>query len=165
MDSTKSSIIYSVVLELNIKPVLVRQFIMTPERILDYFPSPLDGGVLDPGRAIYCRGKSGVSLLQIDEVNSKDSHVVVKVSTAMKLKPPLTIERIEAAAFFTMIEDWELEETESGTRLTKTWRDIVKKRLRLLPIKAIVRSSVKSESEKLVAGWNKAGLISSFGSE
>ena len=131
---------------------------MTPERILDYFPSPLDGGVLDSGKAIYCRGKSGVSLLQIDEVNSKDNHVVVKVATAMKLKPPFTIERIEAAAFFTMIEDWELEEIESGTRLTKTWRDIVKKRLRLLPIKAIVRSSVKSESEKLVAGWNKAGI-------
>ncbi len=160
MKATQSSIVSSVVLELRIEPALARQFIMTPERILDYFPSPLEGGVIAPGKAIYCRGRSGISLLQVDEANSKDDHVVVKVSTAMKLKPPFTIDRIEAAAFFTMIEDWELEETETGTRLTKTWRDIVKKRLRLLPIRAIVRSSVKGESEKLVAGWNRAGLLS-----
>ena len=47
------------VLELKATPAQIREFITTPERILDYYPNPIEGGVLDPGRAIYCRGKAG----------------------------------------------------------------------------------------------------------
>lgn len=129
---------------------------MTPARILDYYPAPVDGGVIEPGSSIYCRGKSGVSLLEIDPSESTVSHLVVKVATATPIEPPFTTERIRAAAFFTMVEDWELEATEPGTRLAKTWRDIRKSRLRFLPMRFIVRRSARAESAKLRAAWDEA---------
>ena len=60
---------------------------MTPERILDYYPDPIEGGVITAGASIYCRGKAGVSLLEIMPEESGDKLVVVKVTTAL---PPRT---------------------------------------------------------------------------
>ena len=34
------------VMELEASPARVHEFVMTPERILDYYPAPLEGGVL-----------------------------------------------------------------------------------------------------------------------
>jgi hypothetical protein len=137
-------------------PETVRDFIMTPDRILDYYPAPMGGGVIEPDSSIYCRGKSGVSLLEVDPSESDQRHLVIKVTTATPVEPPFTAERIKAAAFFTMLEDWELEPTEPGTRLTKTWRDIRKSRLRFLPMSFIVRKSARAETPKLRAAWDEA---------
>jgi len=146
-------------MELKATPAQVRDFITTPERILDYFPNPIEGDVLDPGRAIYCRGKAGISLLEVDEASSSENLVVVLVSTARGLKPPYTAERIRQATFFTMIEDWRLEPSPTGTTLTKTWRDIHKYKLRFLPMSRIVRAGARSESKTLVECWNRAAAL------
>lgn len=150
-----SEIIHQEVLELLACPEQVKAFIMTPERILDYYPGGLHGGTLEPGKTFYCQGKSGVSLLALMD-NSNDQHLILKVTTANGLKPPFTREAIEQAAFFTMIEDWELSEHNGGTRLTKTWRDLKKHKMRWLPLGWIIRSSAKSESRRLIKGWNQA---------
>lgn len=150
------SIAYQDVIELEAPPDKVREFIMTPERILDYYPGGTDGGVIDPGTAIYCRSKSGVSLLQVDQAASTPDTLVVDVFSAGKLGPPYTAESIREAAMFSMVEDWHLEPNGSGTRLTKTWRDIRKYKMRFLPMKTLVVKGAKSESEKLRVGWNRA---------
>ena len=61
---SSSGIVHTEIIELQATPAQVREFIMTPQRILDYYPSPTEGGVIEPGLKIYCRGKAGVSLLE-----------------------------------------------------------------------------------------------------
>lgn len=156
MKFSRSAIVHREVIELEATPEQVREFIVTPERILDYYPGPIEGGIIEAGSAIYCRGKSGVSLLEIDHSASDDRVLVVKVSTASKLAPPYTAERIRSASFFTMIEDWELEPIERGTRLGKTWRDITQRKMKFLPMRWIVRRGAKAETTELKAAWERA---------
>ena len=153
---SKSSVVHREVIELDATPEQVREFIMNPARILDYYPGPIDGGVIEDGSAIYCRGKSGVSLLELIESQTNPEMVVVKVTTARNIDPPFTIEKINAAGFFTMIEDWEIEPMGQGTRLTKTWRDITQSRLKFLPMGWIVRRGARAETPKLKAAWDAA---------
>jgi hypothetical protein len=58
-----------------------------------------------------------------------------------------------------MIEDWALAETDQGTRLTKTWRDIKKEKLKFMLMGMIVRRSAIKESEKLRLGWNQKAIL------
>lgn len=156
MSKLQASLVHREVILLKASPDQIRRFIMTPDRILDYYPSPLDGGVIEPDRIIYCRGKSGVSLLELLEAESCPSKKVIKVTVANKREPPYSKAIIEDDPLFTMIEDWEIEEVEGGTVLTKTWRDLQQYKMKLLPMKLIVRFSAKAESKKLAAAWNAA---------
>lgn len=156
MSESSPNIVHREVMELHATPAQVREFILTPERILDYFPAPLDGGVLEPGKAIYCRGEMGTSMLELIESESSETLVVVKVTTALGLDPPYTRERIEASSTFTMIEDWALEATASGTTLTKTWRDVSAEGPEPFPLADAVREGATHESPQLVEGWNEA---------
>ncbi len=143
------------VMTLAVAPAQVREFVMTPERILDYYPEPVEGGVFEPGRSIWCRGAMGVSMLErLDE--STDDCVVVLVTTAVGLEPPYTPDAIRAAATFTMIEDWAVGADGEGTTLTKTWRDVQAGGEPSPPLADIVRESARAESAVLVAGWNAA---------
>ena len=135
-------------------PDLVREFIVTPERILDYYPAGIDCGVFEAGKSFYCRGKSGVSLLELDTEQSTKSKLVLKVTTALNLKPPFTPQKIRNHVFFTMVEDWEIQACDQGTRLRKSWRDIKKHKLKLLPIGLVVKLTAKSESSKLKLAWD-----------
>ena len=124
MTESGSRILHTEVMQLRATPAQVREFIMTPERILDYYPQSVGGGVLEAGRAIYCRGEMGVSLLELIEPECTENRVVIKVTTAIGLEAPYTRERIESRATFTMIEDWDLTTSGTTTTLTKTWRDV-----------------------------------------
>ncbi len=154
------SIVHSEVMEIRATPDRVRAFILSPDRILDYFPSGIDGGVLEEGKAIYCRGELGTSMLELLEAESSDALVVIKVTTAFGLEAPFDCARIEANWSFSMIEDWALEATDAGTRLTKTWRDVVSKGPEPFPLAEAVREGAIHESPQLVAGWNKAAEMS-----
>ncbi|MEH6583400.1 MAG: hypothetical protein V7754_15795 [Halioglobus sp.] len=156
MFSSRSGIVHREVIELQARPEQVREFITTPERILDYYPSPIEGGVIEQGRKIYCLGKAGVSLLEVVPEQSNEQLLVIKVTTASNIKPPYSEERIYAARFFTMYEDWQMEKTTQGTRLTKTWRDIEKHKMKYLPMGLIVRRSAKAESNELRIAWDRA---------
>ena len=151
-----SKILCTEVMELAATPEQVRAFVLTPERILDYYPDPIDGGVLEPGRAIYCRGGNGVSMLERVDDETTDDCLVVKVSTAFGLEAPFTRERIEAATTFSMVEDWATEATAKGTKLTKTWRDVTAHGELPFPIEDAVREGAKHETKPLVEGWNRA---------
>lgn len=156
MFSSRSGIVHREVIELQATPEQVREFIMMPQRILDYYPSSIEGGVIQQGRKIYCRGKAGISLLEVVPEQSNEQLLVIKVTTASNIKPPFSEERIQAARFFTMYEDWQIERTAQGTRLTKTWRDIEKHKMKYLPMSRIVRRSAKEESPELKASWDRA---------
>lgn len=150
------SLVHTEVMQLNATPEQVRGFIMTPDRILDYFPQPVEGGVLEPGRAIWCRGEMGVSMLEVVDAETTDDVVVVKVSTAFGLEAPFTRERIEENTVFTMVEDWALEAKDGGTQLTKSWRDVQSKGPEPFPIADAVKEGAIHESAQLVEGWNAA---------
>jgi hypothetical protein len=153
---TNDGLVHREVMELRATPAQVREFIMTPERILDYYPAPLEGGVFAAGRSIWCRGEMGVSMLERVEAESGDDCVVVLVTTAVGLEPPYTPDAIEAATTFTMVEDWALAAGPNGTILTKTWRDIRTSGDAPFPIEDAVRETAKGESGSLVERWNAA---------
>ena len=111
MSAAESNIVHTEIMQLRATPAQVREFILTPERILDYFPSPVDGGVLEPGNSIYCRGEMGTSMLELVAEESSDELMVIKVTTALGLEAPFTRARIEASSTFTMVEDWALAAT------------------------------------------------------
>jgi len=143
-------------MQLKASPDVVRQFITTPERILDYYPSPISCGVLEENRSFFCQGKSGISLLELQNSSEKDSSsVTLKVSTATPFEGEITEARIMQNLFFIMFEDWQLQAVDGGTRLSKTWRDIEKKKMRFLPLGLIVRFSAKAESGKLISAWDR----------
>jgi hypothetical protein len=157
MSKTSPNVVHTEVMQLRATPEQVRRFILTPERILDYYPSPVDGGVLEEGQAIWCRGEMGVSMLEILGEESSDSLIVMKVTTAFgPMEAPFTRERIEAKAGFTMVEDWALEPHEGGTQLTKSWRDVVAVGPEPFPLADAVRQGAIHESPQLVKEWNAA---------
>lgn len=156
---SKSNIVHTETIELLASPSQVREFIMTPQRILDYYPSPIEGGVIEPNSKIFCRGRPGVSMLAIVHHESNEDCIVVEVTAATGIDPPFTESRIRSARFFTMLEDWHLEETSQGTRLTKTWRDIVKYKMKFLPLGMIVRRAAITESKELRLAWNQAAQL------
>lgn len=156
MDTEKSRLVHREIIYLAATPEQVQEFILTPERILDYYPSGIDCGVIDPGQSFFCRGKSGVSLLELDASQGDEKTIVLKVTTSLKVEPPSSALKIRDSVFFTMYEDWQVEPHESGSKLTKTWRDIKKHKLRFMPMQFIVKRSAREESAKLKAAWEKA---------
>ena len=151
--------VHQEVIYLKAKPEQVKKFILTPERINDYYPSSIDCGVFEQGRRFYCRGKSGVSLLELLSDQSSENKLVLKVTTALKLEPPFTEQKIRDETFFTMLEDWQIEPHEDGTKLTKTWRGVKQEKLKLLPMRLIIKLSAKKESGVLKAAWEKAAEL------
>jgi carbon monoxide dehydrogenase subunit G len=144
------------VMQLDVAPEQVREFVMTPERIADYFPGVIDYGTFEAGKSIWCSSKSGVSLLQLIEEETTQWKLTMRVVNASKIAAPYTIENIENNPFMSMVEDWEIEASDGGTRLTKTWRNIVMHKMKWLPIGFLIRRTAKSEHQKLVDSWNKA---------
>lgn len=137
-------------------PSRVREFVKTPERMMDYYPGGISCGVFEAGRSYYCHGRAGVSLVEILPEPASAHCVTLKVTTARGLRPPFSAAAIRQKAFFSMIEDWELYAHGDGTRLVKTWRDIQKYQLRWLPLGWIVKRTAKGESETLRSAWNRA---------
>ena len=148
--------IYQTTLMLQATAQQVRRYVMTPERIMDYYPHAIAGDVIEPGKLIMCRSLFTVSLLELIEEKQGGKHLVVKVTSALLFKPPFSVQRIESAGFFSMVEDWIIDETDEQTKLTKIWRDIHQQKLRWLPLAFIVRRSANKESEQLCRAWNQA---------
>ena len=153
---TNEGYVHREVMELEATPAQVREFIMTPERILDYYPDPLEGGVFEAGHSFWCRGEIGVSLLERVEDESSDDCMVVLVTTAVGLEPPYTPEGIRAATTFTMVEDWQMAASAGGTTLTKSWRDIKAAGDPPFPLEDAVRETAKGERGVLIERWNAA---------
>ena len=156
MSEARPDIVHTEIMELEASPAQVREFILTPERILDYFPSPVEGGILEAGEAIWWRGEMGTSMLERLPEASDDTLVVIKVTTALGLEAPYTRARIEASQTFTMVEDWSLAPNGDGTTLTKTWRDVAAEGPEPFPLADAVREGAIHESAALIAGWNAA---------
>jgi len=156
MSLSSTNVVHTETMQLDATPAQTREFITTPDRILDYFPDPVEGGVFEPGKAIYCRGEIGTSLLERIESECNENRVVLKVTTAIGLAAPFTRERIEENATFTMIEDWDLAPNGTGTTLTKTWREVTAIGPAPFPLEEAVREGAIHECDSLVQGWNRA---------
>jgi hypothetical protein len=151
-----SKTVYQDVMQLDVAPEQVREFIMTAERIADYFPNVIDCGTFEAGKQIWCSGKAGVSLLELIEEESTDVKLTMIVVSANTVKPPYTADAIRANPLVTMVEDWEIEANAGGTRLTKRWRKVEKHKMKWLPMGLLIRFTARAEHQKLIDGWNKA---------
>ena len=149
-------VVHRDVMQLAAAPELVREFIITPERIADYFPHVIDCGTFEAGKNIWCSSKTGVSLLEFVESETTQWKLTMNVVNTGRMAAPYTAEAIKANPFMTMLEDWEIEANDDGTRLTKTWRNVVKHKMRWLPMGLLIRRTARGEHQKLVDGWNKA---------
>ena len=149
-------IVHRDVMQLDAAPELVREFIKTPERIADYFPHVIDCGTFEVGKSIWCSSKTGVSLLEFVESETTQWKLTMNVVNTGRMAAPYTAEAIKANPFMSMVEDWEIEAKDGGTRLTKTWRNVVKHKMKWLPMGLLIRMTAKGEHQKLVDGWNKA---------
>jgi hypothetical protein len=160
--SDDTGLVMREVMELQATPAQVREFIVTPERILDYYqPDPVEAGLFEAGRSLWCRGESGVCLLEVDEDASTDTRLVILVTMAMGLEPPYTPEAIKAAAMFTMYEDWETHPSGDGTTLTKIWRDVTPTTDLGFPLEDAIRETAKTETAPLIERWNAAARAGS----
>ena len=151
-----TSIVHRDVLQLDATPEQVREFIQTPERIADYFPHVIDCGTFRAGKSIWCSSTTGVSLLEFVEAETTRWKLTMNVVNAGRMAAPYTAAAIKANPFMSMVEDWEIEASDGGTRLTKTWRNVVKHKMKWLPMGLLIRRTAKDERQKLVDGWNKA---------
>lgn len=132
---------------------MVRRFIKTPSRILDYYPGGNECGELKGGRYFYCKGLVGVSLLEVTK--DEPQGVYLKVWTAAYCSSPYTVEKLKKNAFFIMEEDWQLESKSDQTQLIKSWLNLKKIKLRFLPVAWIVRKSVKKECQLIAEKWGE----------
>ena len=151
-----SKIAHRDVMQIQANPARIREFVMTPERIADYFPAFIDHGVLEQGQSFWVSGKSGVSLFERIDADCTDSQVTISVITSNSVTPPYTLEAIKNSPMMSMVEDWDCTEKDGGTQLTKTWRDVVMHKMKWLPMTLIIRLTAKGERKKLVEAWGKA---------
>ena len=154
--ATEGGLVLREVMELRATPAQVRAFVMTPERVMDYFPGAVEAGTFEPGRSIWCRGETGVTMVELVENESNDDRVTILATTAMQAEPPFTPESIRAAALFTMFEDWEVEASADGTTLTKSWRDVETRVDLGFPLEDTIRETALTETEPLIERWNAA---------
>ena len=129
----------------------VRQCILSPSRILQYYPMGNGSGDIDPGRSFYCKGRFGVSLFEV--LRSDPDYILLKVHNATACDAPYTAERLKQASFFSMLEDWHLEDEAGNTKLTRRWRDFEQHSLKMIPVRLLVRIAAKLESRAIKKHW------------
>jgi hypothetical protein len=150
-------LVHQDLIELEASPAQVLEFVMTPERILNYYsPDAVECGVVEPGRSFWCRSPTAISLLEKVDAESTDDRVVLLVTTALGLEPPYTAERIREGVAFTMVEDWAVAPTPHGTTLTKSWRDVEPKIDLPFPLEDSIREAANLERVPLIERWNLA---------
>ncbi len=140
-------------ISLNIPSDIVRRYIQTPERILDYYPGGRECGRVDQEGYFYCRGDNGISLLQVTE--DKPDYVALRVWTSTSCQQPYTVAALQARAFFVMDEGWILRANGQRTELIRTWGNLHKIRLRFLPIAWMIRRTVGEESQQIAHRWEQ----------
>ena len=159
--TTDDAVIHREVIELRATPAQVREFIMTPERVVDYNPQAVEAGVLEPGHSVWFRTETSLVLVERVEDECRDDRVVVEAIIASGVVPPFTADDVRAGRIMSLMEDWDLEETADGTVATKTWRDVVT--VVDLPFDAedSIRELAKTETAPIIEKWNAAALEAS----
>jgi hypothetical protein len=132
-------------------PEHVRECILSPQGILDYYPMGNAADHVDPGKSFYCKGTLGISLFEI--VRADPDYVLLEVHNAMSCAPPYTEARIKEASFFSMLEDWYLEPASKGAMLTRLWRGFRQQRMRGVPVRLMVRAAAKLETRAIRRHW------------
>lgn len=145
------------VIRVRATPDQVRGCVLSASRILQYYPMGTESGDLEPGRSFYCKGRLGISLFEI--LRSEPDYVLLEVHNATACDAPYTAERLKRAAFFSMLEDWHLEDDAGATKLTRLWRGIEQRRMKAIPIRPLVQLTAKLESLAIKKHWATSGLV------
>ncbi|MFZ1865002.1 MAG: hypothetical protein WAU39_12315 [Polyangiales bacterium] len=83
----------------------------------------------------------------------RGDYVLLKVHNATSCEAPYTAERLKRAAFFSMLEDWHLEDDAGVTKLTRLWRDFEQHGLKMAPVRPMVQLTAKLESRAIRKHW------------
>lgn len=154
--TTDDAVVHREVIELRATPEQIREFIMTPERLVDYNPHAVDCGVLEPGHSVWFRTEASVVMVERVEDECHDDKVVVEATVAPGLVPPFTADDVRAGRIMSLMEDWDLQETPDGTIATKTWRDVVTFVELPFDVEDGIRELAKTETAPIVEHWNVA---------
>lgn len=152
----EGGLVHREVFELRATPEQVRRFIVTPERIMDYNPPAIEAGMLEEAHSVWFRTSQSVTMVERIEDECTDECVVVRATVAPGLAAPPTAEAVRSAATITLFEDWEIQATELGAMVTKSWRDA--RAFIELPysLDEAIRETAKAEGPALVENWNAA---------
>jgi hypothetical protein len=159
--TTDDGVVYREVIELQATPAQIREFIMTPERLVDYNPGAVDCGVFEPGHAVWFRTEQNVVMIERVEDDCRDDCVVVRATVAPGLVPPFTPDDVRAGQVMNLMEDWDLEEIPDGTITTETWRDVVTVVELPFDVEDGIRELAKTETAPIIEKWNAAARLGS----
>ena len=134
-------------------PEMVQQWILAPEKVLEYAPGPVDCGLFRPGEQVWIRLKTGVTLLEKVHEESTDNRTTVRVTASTLKRNPTSVTEIESNRLMTFYEDWDLIRADSGTQIQKTWRDLTKHKMRWMPFGWLIQRSAKRDAAALEAAW------------
>lgn len=148
------SVFHTEQFEVEQAPAAVAHNIVDPERVMDYFPGATSGGRFDDD-AIWIRSNTGTTLIERLSAASDTSLVTVRVSaTRVKSDPPDRGE-LAASPLMRFTEDWELEGTESGTDVRKSWRDLQAFGImRFMPARWLVSRNGRSGCSIIAEKWS-----------
>ena len=154
--TTDDAVIHREVIALRATPAQVREFIMTPARVVEYNPQAVDSGALEPGHSVWFRTEQSLVLVERVEDECRDDRVVVEATVASGVMPPFTADDVRAGRIMSLHEDWDLAETPDGTVATKTWRDIVSYVEMPFDVAESIREMAKTETAPIIEHWNAA---------
>jgi len=86
-------------------------------------------------------------------LRSDPDYILLGVHNATACDAPYTAERLKQAAFFSMLEDWHLEDDDGHTKLTRRWREFKQHRMKWLPVRLLVQLTAKLESLAIKKHW------------
>jgi len=136
----------------------VRSFITDPERIADYFPNVQSYGEFVPNESLWFVDKFAATLLEYPPELRTDKKIVMQVTTNNNKSSARSPDEIKAAPLLSLTEDWELEETDNGTQITKIWHSVELHKMKWFPMGWLIRRTAKTEHDILINAWNAAAL-------
>ena len=85
-------------------PEMVQQWILAPEKVLEYAPGPVDCGLFRPGEQVWIRLKTGVTLLEKVHEESTDNRTTVRVTASTLKRNPTSVTEIESNRLMTFMK-------------------------------------------------------------
>ena len=149
------SVFHQATLHVSAPLAMVAGFITDPERVMAYFPDALEGGVFEEGEAIWVRAKTGTTLIERTSSPGDVDRVSVRVTSTSLKSGDLSRAALAGAPLLQFHEDWVLEPSETGTRISKRWRDLQAFGfMKLLPAGWLVRRAADQGAPTLEAAWS-----------
>ena len=150
------NVVHTDVFDLTASAEQTRGFLRCAERIADYYPGATGFGDFEPGHSYWILSEMGSALFEILEARCTDTMIAMHITTSFSKERPEAPASITAEPFITMVEEWDVQPTESGCQVTKSWMDVELHQMQELPMADMIRQSASEEQAVIIAAWNAA---------